>query len=199
MPTDTRRDAIMNAAMEILVERGYRDTTMLAVAKRAQASKETLYSWFGDKTGLFTAIIHRNAELVRASLEQSMESESPLDQGLTDFGVEFITMLLGDSAIAINRAAIAEVNKDPSLSRALSASGRDATLPILVAYLDRHAERGALRVDDTKIAARSFLGLLIADDQISRLLGRISAPDRGQAERTARMAVASFLKLYGAC
>jgi AcrR family transcriptional regulator len=39
---------VLEAALELLVERGYRRTTMAAIAERATASKETLYAWFGD-------------------------------------------------------------------------------------------------------------------------------------------------------
>ena len=58
---DQRRDEILDHAVEVLAERGYRDASMLEIAKRAAASKETLYAWFGDKQGLFEAAIRRNA------------------------------------------------------------------------------------------------------------------------------------------
>ena len=35
---------------------------MLSVARRAGASKETLYSWFGNRDGLLRALIERNAD-----------------------------------------------------------------------------------------------------------------------------------------
>lgn len=196
MAKDNRRDEVMDAAMELLVERGYRDTTMLAVAKKASASKETLYAWFGDKTGLFKAIIERNAETVQRSLLLSIDSETPPDAALTDFGTALVLVLAGDGAIAINRAAISEVRKDPTLANVLSEAGREKTLPILVSYLKRQASTGRLKLDDPAQAAADFLGLLMSDLQIRRLLGRARPPTRKQAAEKAACSVTKFLRLY---
>ena len=73
--TDTSREArthqIANAAYALLEERGYGGMSMLAVAKRARASNETLYRWFGDKTGLFRALIEINARSVTERLDNA--------------------------------------------------------------------------------------------------------------------------------
>lgn len=49
---DTRDDAILDAARELLVERGYENMTMDAVAERAGAGKATLYRRWSSKTDL---------------------------------------------------------------------------------------------------------------------------------------------------
>jgi AcrR family transcriptional regulator len=72
---DKRRDEILDVAIEVLSERGYRDASMLEVARRASASKETLYAWFGDKGGLFEAVIRRNAQAVQAVLARHLEGD----------------------------------------------------------------------------------------------------------------------------
>lgn len=51
----TRR-AILNAARELFLERGYADTTMGAVAKDAGVSTETIYKAFRNKPGLVKAL-----------------------------------------------------------------------------------------------------------------------------------------------
>jgi AcrR family transcriptional regulator len=47
-----RQEAIVNAAMELLLEVGYDRLTMDAVAERARASKATIYRHFADKAEL---------------------------------------------------------------------------------------------------------------------------------------------------
>lgn len=44
-------------------------------ARQARASNETLYSWYGDKQGLFKALVTRNAAKVKALLEAELSSE----------------------------------------------------------------------------------------------------------------------------
>ena len=72
-----RREEIEAAAYAVLERKGYAGATMAAIAKDARASCETLYKWYGDKTGLFRALVIRNAEEVRARLEQASAQEDP--------------------------------------------------------------------------------------------------------------------------
>ncbi|MYE03082.1 MAG: hypothetical protein F4Y03_17760 [Alphaproteobacteria bacterium] len=104
---------------------------------------------------------------------------------------------MGDGAVAINRAAISEARSDPELARILVETGREATLPFFVRYLERCRERGLLDFDDPWEAAETFLGLLLGDKQIRRLLGVVETPDAGEIETRARQAAVRFLKLYG--
>lgn len=192
-----RRDVILDAAIAILVEKGYRDTTMSDVARRVSASKETLYSWFGSKSGLFQAAIRRNADTVRTVLEVHLDGNAPMEEALGDVGRALAGLLLGDSAVAINRAAISEARSEPVLARILVQTGREATLPFFVRYLEKCRERDLVDIDDPLEAAESFLGLLLGDMQVRRLLGVVDAPDADAIEDRATAAVSNFLRLYG--
>ena len=195
---DRRRDEILDLAIEVLAERGYRDASMLEIAKRAAASKETLYAWFGDKQGLFEAAIRRNAETVQGVLQGQLESDAPPERTLPEFGRALLALLLGDSAVAINRAAIAEVRAEPRLAETLARAGRDATLPAFLRYLERQQERGLLQLDaGPEEAAEVYLGLLLGDRQVRRLLGRIPAPTKKEIDARAAIATTYFLQLYG--
>lgn len=195
---DRRRDEILDHAVEVLAERGYRDASMLEIAKRAAASKETLYAWFGDKQGLFEAVIRRNAEVVQEVLRGYLENNAPPDVALPEFGRALLTLLLGDSAVAINRAAISEARAEPRLAETLARAGRDATLPAFLRYLERQQERGTLQLDTTpEEAAEVYLGLLLGDRQVRRLLGRIPAPSKTEIDARAAAATRRFLQLYG--
>ncbi|MEM8687942.1 MAG: TetR/AcrR family transcriptional regulator [Pseudomonadota bacterium] len=191
-----RRDHILDVAVEVLAERGYRDANMLEVARRAKASKETLYSWFGDKRGLFEAVIRRNAASVQTVMADQLAADAPLEEALTAFGRALLTLLMGDGAVALNRAAIAEAASDRTLADTLLAQGRQATLPAFIRYLDGQAERGHLNLSAPEDAAEDFLGLLIGDLQIRRLLGAAGQPGQAQIETRAQVATEKFLKLY---
>ena len=192
-----RRDAILDAASTILQEKGYRGTTMLEVAREVSASKETLYSWFGNKSGLFQAIIRRNADTVRTVLEGHLDADAPVEEVLVDVGRALAGLLLGDSAVAINRAAISEVRSEPALARILVETGREATLPFFIRYLEQCRGRSLLDFEDSREAAETFLGLLLGDKQIRRLLGVVETPETSEIEARAKRAATRFLRLYG--
>jgi AcrR family transcriptional regulator len=181
----------------LLSERGYRDTSMLEIARRASASKETLYAWFGDKLGLLEALTRRNAQTVQGVLTRHLDGNAPPERLLFEFGSALLQLLLGDSALAMNRAAISEVNSDPSLADTLAGAGRQAVLPIFVQLLDAHGKRGALKLDDPSQAAEDFLGLLLGDTKVRRILGLMPPPKKAQIETRAARATRAFMRLYG--
>lgn len=191
-----RRGHILDVAAKVLAERGYRDTTMLEVAQRSSASKETLYAWFGDKLGLFESVVRRNAVRVRVALNGHLDRDTPLDTALADFGRALATHLLCDNAVAINRAAIAEASSGPALADSLTRVGREPIRRSLVSYLEQCRARGLLNIEDSDEAVDAFVGLLLGDVQTRRLLGIVAAPCEADVEGMAKRAAEQFLRLY---
>lgn len=191
-----RRAQILDVAAKVLAERGYRDTTMLEVARRSSASKETLYAWFGDKLGLFEAVIRRNAGRVRLALNGHLDGDTAVEAALTDFGRALAAHLLCDNAVAINRAAISEACSGPSLAGSLSKLGRDPIHRSFVRYLERCQAHGLLAVEDPDEAIDTFVGLLLGDAQTQRLLGVTDAPCEADIEGRALRAARKFVRLY---
>jgi len=204
MPTETKRDTrekrtreILDAAVAVLRERGYGGATMLAIASRASASKETLYAWFGNKSGLFEAVIRANASQVDAALTAALEQSAPPQDALGAFGRELLALLLSEPALTINRAAISEAASIPAFGKILAAAGRDAVAPKLILYLDQQKQLGTLSFTDAEDAAETLISLLLGDLQVRRLLGVVPKPDRTWIETRATRAVAQFMRLYG--
>jgi AcrR family transcriptional regulator len=196
---DRRRGEILDAAFELLAERGYAGATMLAIAGRAGASKETLYAWFGDKRGLFEALVLRQADAMNRALGEALQASSRAHPAtvLRRFGEDLLTLLLGPRAVAINRAAIAEAARDAELGRLLSARGRETTGPLVVHYLEAQRAAGRLDFPDAGAAFDVLLGLLLRDWQIRVLLGAIESPPAEALHARAAEAVNLFLALYG--
>ncbi|MDE0035480.1 MAG: TetR/AcrR family transcriptional regulator [Deltaproteobacteria bacterium] len=193
----TRRAHILDVAAKVLAERGYRDTTMLEVAQRSSASKETLYAWFGDKLGLFEAVIRRNAGQIRLVLNGHLDGETSVESALTDFGRELAAHFLSDNVVAINRAAISEASSGPSLAASLTKLGREPMHHTFARYLEQCHARGLLKVEDTDEAVDTFVGLLLGNAQTRRLLGVTDPPTETDVEEMAKRAAQKFLRLYG--
>lgn len=197
---DRRRDEILDAAFSVLAERGYRGASTREIAERARASKETLYSWFGDKRGLFEELIRRQAEGVGEALSASLErdAEDPAVV-LRAFAVELLRLLLGERAVVINRAAISEAAADLTFARILAAGGRSSIVPKLESYLEGQRARGRLDFGpfgDASATAEALIGLTVGDRQVRRLLGTLPMPEPEQIDAHAERAVAGFLKLF---
>jgi len=192
-----RRNEILDVALAVLAERGYRDASMREIADRAHASKETLYSWFGDKSGLFEQLVSWQAERLDEALTKSLEPNGDdAKTVLRTFAVELLRLLLGERAIIINRVAISEFPADPAFARILTSRGRGSVVPKLVRYLEEQRARGRFRFQDAEYAAEVFVGLIVGDQQVRRLLGSLPEPEPAQVEARAKRAVEAFRKLF---
>ncbi|WP_372886553.1 TetR/AcrR family transcriptional regulator [Shimia sp.] len=190
----TRQDQIEQAAYEVLEEKGFGGTSMLAIARRARASNETLYNWYGDKTGLFRALVARNAEEVKTLLAAQASGKDAM-ASLGAMGPVLLHMLTGPRAVALNRAAAA----DPSgtLGRAIAAEGRNTVAPLISGLLCLAREQGALRFDDAEEATDLYLGLLIGDLQIRRVSGHMPQPPAETLSRRSETALTRLQRLLG--
>jgi AcrR family transcriptional regulator len=193
-----RREEILKVALSVLAERGYRSASMREIAERAQASKETLYAWFGDKRGLFEELVRWQAERVDAAVVPSLERDGDdPSEVLRAFAVELQRLLLGDSSVVINRAAVSEASTDPTFAKVLAAQGRGTVVPKLERYLEGQRERRRLEFEDVETAVDALIGLTMGDQQVRRLLGVLPMPEPEQIEARAEGAVRRFLTLFG--
>lgn len=188
-----RQDQIEQAAYALLEERGFAGTTMQGIAQRARASNQTLYAWYGDKTGLFRALVARNADQLRALLTARIDAGSNPIQTLAALGPLLIEVLTHPRAIALNRAAAA----DPSgeLGRVIGEAGRGTIAPLIQQVLEQARDQGRLQFRDTRAALILYLDLLIGDLQHQRVIGRIPPPSPAWREARAAQALARLQKL----
>jgi len=121
-----RQAQIERAAYRLLRERGYGGTSMLAIAREARASNETLYRWYGDKNGLFKTMVEANARETREALQRAIEAGDDPLECLENVAPVLLSMLLGERAIALNRAAAADESGE--LGAAIAAGGKADTL-----------------------------------------------------------------------
>ncbi|MEZ5841695.1 MAG: TetR/AcrR family transcriptional regulator [Hyphomicrobiales bacterium] len=191
---DRRRQEIAEAAYAVLAENGYGGASMLAIARRAKASNETLYNWFGDKRGLFRMLVEANAEAASGVLADSLAGGADVAGTLERFGTALTAAILGDRAVALNRAAIADGSGE--LAEALASAGRESLLPLLDGIMSRIEPAGAFRTTSEMTA--TYLDLLIGDRQIRRVIGRLAAPDQTECEALSREALRKFRLLLGA-
>ncbi|GAA3968018.1 TetR/AcrR family transcriptional regulator [Gordonia caeni] len=187
-----RRSAMLDAAAAILVENGYQDFTVSAVAARAGTSKSTVYSWFDNRDGLLRAVIERNYDNGVSPLHADLLDEADPRTVLIAVAEQLVPVLQSELSLALSRAAMS----DPTLRPTLLAGGGDRGRPALAAYMARAAAAGHLNLDDPLVGAKIFYGLLMQDDQIRTLLGD-SPMDRETVAARARFATDAFLKLYG--
>lgn len=191
-----RQQQIEQAAYQVLEAKGYAGTSMLSIARKARASNETLYNWYGDKAGLFKALVTRNADEVKKLLEAQLESNDDPLETLRMVGPKLLALLTGARAVALNRAAAA----DPSgeLGSAIAQAGRETIAPLIGSVLERARDYGYVAFDSTKDAVDLYISLLVGDLQIRRVIGRMAQPTARFCKARSETAISQLNTLLAA-
>lgn len=168
---------------------------MDAIASRADVSKQTVYSRFKSKQELFVACIESKLEeyqLERASLPMGL----PLVEGLTAIGDAYLRLLCDPGVRALWRLMIANAAGHPEAARILYESGPVRGRESLARFLESHAQKESLIIEDYTVAAQVFFALVRGEYQTQLLLNLIEKiPEQARRAHVAD-AIQQFLKIY---
>jgi AcrR family transcriptional regulator len=185
-----RRREIEKAAYEVLAKKGYGATSMLAVAKRAGASNETLYKWYGSKQELFRSMVEENAREVAELLRDCISSgRKPVDT-LRTVGPILLRLLISEKAVALNRAAVMDSEETGILGRTLAEAGRNSIMPLVVEVFAKWRASGRVMFEkEEEEAAEIYVSLLVGDLQIRRAIGVLDPLRESEVLRRAARAL----------
>jgi AcrR family transcriptional regulator len=110
-------ERILAAARDLFLARGLAGVSVEEIARRAKASKGTIYARFPTKEALFAAIAMRNAAKVREGYGSGLPSGDTIEERLSNLGTEILKHLLGGDNIDFIRLAVAEARRFPELAR----------------------------------------------------------------------------------
>ena len=154
-----RRLEILRAARICFLDRGFLRTTLSDVLALSGGSRATVYEEFGDKEGLFAALI--------ASILDDMSlpaaADGPPDEVLRELGRGYLEQLLDPEALALYRVVLGESTHMRQLGPAIFRAGPLAASEALAGRFAAWAERGQLGVDDPRRAATLFLAMVEGD------------------------------------
>jgi AcrR family transcriptional regulator len=163
-----RETEILTTALSVFLRSGYGASTMDELAAAAQVTKRTLYAYYGDKPGLFAAMVRNLAAAV--SLDATRD-----DDTLETLAARIVGRLHADDLVGLHRLVIGESGRFPELASILHSSGDARHIARLAEHL--RAERGPAR----EPLAEPLFSLLLGERHRRRLLGIDLAPTPGQA------------------
>jgi AcrR family transcriptional regulator len=195
---EARRQAFLQAAGDLFIEKGYGATSLADVVRRSGGSLATLYEFFGNKAGLFKALIGDRVSRLTGVFDAAGAAERRPEAALEEFGRRMLDLILDPEVIAVQRLVIAESGQFPELLGTFFSAGPATTTTRLTAYLADQAARGRLRIIDPDMAAEHFGGLIKGSLHVRTMYGIADASaDPADRERRVKVGVALFLKLYG--
>lgn len=196
---DERHAEIQAAAFALLKELGYRKTSMLLIAKRAQASNQTLYAWYSNKQQLFRGIINNFGLAVREQLSAALKEDQDPLKALKALGPTLLRFTTDEHAIIMNRAAVIDASDTGVLAQAIDEVARDAIFPLICALMQRLVDTGAFAPKvQAEDAAQTYVALLFGEAQLRQALGNLPPFDEKTIAARSARAYQLTCKLYRA-
>jgi len=167
--TDKRR-AMLEGALVVLARDGYTRASIDAIAAEAEVSTRTIYNHFGDKAGLFEAVIEHSADRVAeaqlALIDRYLWKVTEIEADLRDFGRAWATPM---PDYADHFALVRQINAEREHIPAAAIERWQETGPrrvrrALAAHMKDFNDSGLLAVSDPELAALHFSLLVSARD-----------------------------------
>jgi len=195
MKSQDRRAAIVDAAIHLFAEKGFRGATTRELASALGVTEPVLYQHFETKNDLYSAIIETKS---KQGQQQGAELLSLQESGDDRAFFRFLGNLL-----------LERYEEDPDFMRLLLFSALErheladrfferqiqGFFTVVAGYIQRRIDAGAFRPMDPQTAARGFTGMLTYHGLVRLLFGN-RIEQRNRAEVVDQM-VESFL--HGVC
>jgi len=163
-----KAEQILTGAMQEFLVHGYAATSMDRVAKTAGVSKATVYTYFQDKEGLFTALVQRFAQRKFSIIQRFLPSEGDAFVVLRQLLTKALNEIICDSQeIALLRLIIGESGRFPELAQIFVRTLVKPGVETLSQYL---ASSPNLKIADPEATARIFLGALVHFMLVQKML-----------------------------
>lgn len=184
-----RRREILRAARICFLDRGFLRTTISDVLALSGGSRATVYEEFGDKEGLFAALI--------ASILDDMSlpalADGPPDEVLRELGRSYLEQLLDPEALALYRVVLGESTHMRQLGPAIFRAGPRAASDALASRFAAWVDSGELVLEDPRRAATLFLAMIEGDLHRAAIMWERS-PLAAEIGDSVDAAVALFLR-----
>ncbi|AZL61438.1 TetR/AcrR family transcriptional regulator (plasmid) [Tabrizicola piscis] len=192
-----KRDHILDVARDFFFAHGVEGVSIEGIASASGVSKVTIYKGFGDKTGLFEAVVEREAEAMERGVAQLSAQGATLTEQLVAFGAELLGFLERPELAAFDRVLALEAPRRPGLAERFFNAGPGRIRASLARLIREAMQRGEIEDADPLVAAEDLIALWQGFATIEQKflgLGARSNPD-ARRRRVVR-AVDRWLRAY---
>jgi len=173
-----RPDEVLDAALELFIEKGFAATRVEDIARRAGLSKGAVYLYFPSKEAVLEGLVRRAIiPIADSALEglRNYEGDPRIVIGAT---IRMLGHRFSDpKMLAIPKVVFREVVGFPHLAEMYRAEVLDRVIPAVTGLIRKGVEQGYLRQVDPELTIRSIIGPLVLHLILAEVFG--IAPEGG--------------------
>lgn len=193
-----KKAKILDAAWTVFGRNGYTGSSLDAVAEEAGVSKPTLYMYFGNKEGLFEALLTDASEDILGPLFESAANETSMVQAFINFGRTYAEIVLSERVLSLGRLVIGEATRFPEIGEKYYMAGPDKAHQGIQTWLEYLAAEGQLIIDDPELAAHDFWSLILSAPREMMQIMPSKKIEQAEIDRFIFNGLRVFLKGYAA-
>ena len=190
---EARREAILTAAHDLFLEKGYEATTLSDVVRRSGASLATLYELFENKPGLLRALVTDKCGAMAQRIDDAVSAKREPREALREIADFMFDKIVCPDSTALFKAALAQPDLGPQLYRAGPETGQAK----VAEFLAIQAGAGTLEVDDPMEAAGIFNQMTYGHFHQKLIFGLPVELSADQKARHIDRVLSAFFKIYG--
>jgi AcrR family transcriptional regulator len=157
-----RPKEILEAALELFVEKGFAGTRLDDVAERAGLSKAAIYLYFDDKLALFQGVIRQAVISNFGTVEGMLAGHRGPVAALIPPILQFMATRIEDTPLAsIAKLVIAESRAFPEIGRFYLKEVIGRGIPLFEGLIKRGIAQGEFREVDPVLTVRSLVGAML--------------------------------------
>ncbi len=144
-------------------QKGFHETTLKAVADRAEFSVGSVYSFFESKEDLFRQVFVRRGGQFLAEMRAVLTSGQPADQmhRLVDMQIDFFRRHVDFGRLVLRYFTITALPTEGPLSDAVAVNF-DEAMGLQADLFDRGQRSGALHPGDPRLQSRLLSGMVLS-------------------------------------
>lgn len=160
---ETRRQQIIDGALQVFASQGFEKATNKDIAKAAGIkSPGLIYHYFKDKTNLLGQVMEERAPALQIIIHGDELIDRPPREVLTLFAGAFIKTLDNRTSVAVFKVILSEAIRKPKMAEVFNRIGPWRGFDFLTRYLQHQMDEGQLCRMEVGAAVRCFIGPLLA-------------------------------------
>ena len=169
---EARPDEVLDAALDLFIEKGFAATRVEDIARRADLSKGAVYLYFPSKEAIIEALVRRAMLPVASNAATFLAGF----EGDPRVAISTVMQMLGGAmanprTMAIPKIIVREVVNFPELAQMYRRELLDRAIPLLEGLIRRGIAAGYLRPVDPALTVRTIVGAFIAHLMLAEVFG----------------------------
>jgi AcrR family transcriptional regulator len=169
---EARPDEVLDAALDLFIERGFANTRVEDIAARAGLSKGAVYLYFPSKEAVLEGIVRRAIVPIAANAVHLVETYAGDPRTIITLVMKTVAGKLTEPrTIAIPKLMMREMVNFPDFAAMYRAEVLDKVIPLITGLLRTGIAEGYLRPVDPELTIRSIIGPIMLHILLDEVFG----------------------------